>query len=178
VAAFDELVQAAAQPSSAPGRPQGAARPRSAPQRPGTARARPRCRQPAWDARSAAPAELLARWDGLELREAPLGEEGGGQGQGHGGEGLGGSQGGARPQLRVSCPTPLFPSPHDPLYAAIRGDAEAAAEAARRSVTFARADPAALKKGGAARGGVGGGRAGPQRELPFKAAPSGVKRGF
>ncbi|PNH10668.1 hypothetical protein TSOC_002623 [Tetrabaena socialis] len=152
----------------------------------------------------------LARWDGMEFKEqgpygnvygSPSGEVGAdGQGQREPVRRRGSSGGGARrsqqlqqqqqqqegPCLRVSTLSPVFDSPHDPLYGLLMAGGGAEAEAARRRVTYAHAGPEATRKGGAPRGGAGGGGgggAGVRRvninaEVPYKDSPAGLRRAF
>ncbi|KAG2427078.1 hypothetical protein HXX76_012591 [Chlamydomonas incerta] len=196
----------------------GGARPRSA-GTPARARgAKGGSRKAEWDSGPAVDKRLLSYWDGIEFRDQPVGSSwGGGPGGGTGdtstlGAGAGSSSysysagdtaavAGARDGMgrpHVFTPVPVFDSPHDPLYRALRDEADGWAEAARRSVTFAHAGPETGRKGGAVRGGAGGdggGGAGAgagagagggggvrqkkkvnvNAEVPYKASPSGIR---
>ncbi|KAG2433645.1 hypothetical protein HYH02_012573 [Chlamydomonas schloesseri] len=166
-------------------------------------------RKAKWDSGPAVDKRLLSYWDGIEFRDQPVGSSWGGAGGGDdtaGGQVSSGygvddatSAVGARDGLgrpHVYTPVPVFDSPHDPLYRALREEADGWAEALRHSVTFAHAGPEVGRKGGAVRGGVGGEGGGVtggisnsagsaerrnkkkvnvNAEVPYKASPSGIR---
>ncbi|GLC37620.1 hypothetical protein PLESTB_001667200 [Pleodorina starrii] len=116
----------------------------------------------------------LARWDGIEFRDMPYGQEA----QRHAFDPVvmidGGGGGGGTAALRVSTPVPIFDSHHDPLYRmllAARFDEDPRVGAAAESAT---------RSGDARRGGSGGGgsRANPNAAVPYKASPAGLRQAW